>query len=85
MRRPINADGERQVSAEQVDMVSKWWMNSKQSAEATSIENLHRIERDDFFANFSRFNFNANTCDLSTDARDQSSGSKAAEQMERPE
>jgi hypothetical protein len=25
MRRPINADGERQVSARQVDMVSKWW------------------------------------------------------------
>jgi hypothetical protein len=85
MCRPINADGERQVSTEQVDMVSKWWMSSKQSAEAKSIENLRRIERDDFFANSRRFNFNANTCDLSTTVGDQSSGSKAAEQVRRPE
>jgi hypothetical protein len=31
-----------------------------------SMENLRRIQSIDFFANFSRFNFNANTCDLST-------------------
>jgi hypothetical protein len=31
-----------------------------------SIENLHRIKSFGFFANFRRFNLNANTCDLST-------------------
>ena len=35
-------------------------------ATPTSIENLRRIKSIDFFANYSRFNFNANTCDLST-------------------
>jgi hypothetical protein len=29
---------------------------------AASIKNLRRIKRSDFFANFSRFNFNTNTC-----------------------
>jgi Family of unknown function (DUF5330) len=35
-------------------------------AKPPSIENLHRIKSIGFFANFRRFNFNANTCDLST-------------------
>jgi hypothetical protein len=67
MRRPINADGERQVSARQLDMVSKWWMGVRLSIEPASIENLRRIKRRDFFAKSSRFNLNANTCDLSTE------------------
>jgi hypothetical protein len=80
MRWPINADGERQVSTAQLDMVSKWYTAWKPSTEPASIENLRRIKRRNFFANSSRFNLNANTCDLSTDAGDQPSGSKAAEQ-----
>jgi hypothetical protein len=46
-------------------MVSKWWTRFI-GGKPASIENLHRIKSFGFFANFRRFNLNANTCDLST-------------------
>ena len=59
-------------------MVSKWWIRPEQLfrlPKPASIENLRRIKSFEFLANFRRFNFNANTCDLSTavsqDMRDQ--------------
>src|SRR5258708_20523546 len=39
---------------------------SNQPRKPASIENLQRIKSVGFFANFGRFKFNANTCDLST-------------------
>src|SRR5258708_4624067 len=39
---------------------------SNQPRKPASIENLHRIKSVGFVANFGRFKFNANTCDLST-------------------
>src|SRR3982074_3081732 len=50
-------------------MVSKWWMWRTYPfgyGKPSSIENLHRIKSIGFFANFRRFNLDANTCDLST-------------------
>ena len=47
-----------------------WFRNGgrgpHRSRKPPSIENLHRIKSVGFFANFRRFNLNANTCDLST-------------------
>jgi hypothetical protein len=51
-------------------MVSKWWMDANFVRCISSIENLRRIKSIDFFANSFRFNFNANTCDLSTNVSD---------------
>src|SRR5580704_2757365 len=49
-------------------MVSKWWTRGLRDnlLKSASIENLHRIKSIGFFANFRRFNLNANTCALST-------------------
>jgi len=55
---------------------------------AVSIKNLRRIKSTDFFANYSRFNFKADTCDLSTPnsvAVEKSTGLKATEQERGPE
>jgi hypothetical protein len=55
---------------------------------AASIKNLRRIKSTGFFANYSRFNFKANTSDLSTPnsvAVEKSAGLKATEQERRPE
>jgi hypothetical protein len=55
---------------------------------AASIKNLRRIKSTDFFANYSRFNFKADTCDLSTPnsvAVEKSTGLKATEQERGPE
>src|SRR5882724_3981789 len=67
-RRSFNADGEREVSKS--DEI--WFRNGSRlrvcvffPANPPSIENLRQIESVGFFANFRRFNFNANTCDLS--------------------
>jgi hypothetical protein len=46
-------------------MVSKWWTGVDILRRIPSIENLRRIESIDFFVESSRFNLNANTCDLS--------------------
>ena len=53
---------------EPADMVSKWWKPRCGGFrhEMPSIENLHRIKSIGFFAVFPGFNFNTNTCDLST-------------------
>jgi hypothetical protein len=55
---------------------------------AASIKNLRRIKSADFLANYSRFNFKANTCNLSTAtsvAVEKSAGLNATEQEGRPE
>jgi hypothetical protein len=46
-------------------MVSKWWTGADITRRISSIENLRRIKSIDFFVESSRFNLNANTCDLS--------------------
>jgi hypothetical protein len=46
-------------------MVSKWWIGADILRHIPSIENLRRIKSIDFFVESSRFNLNANTCDLS--------------------
>ena len=68
-RRSFDADGERRVSRAQ----PVWFRNGGRRprfapfrGKPPSIENLHRIKSCGFFANFRRFNLNANTCDLST-------------------
>jgi hypothetical protein len=74
----INADGEYRVSAKQ----AVWFRNGGRppdAAQSVSIKNLRRIKPGEFFANSSRFNFNANTCDLSTDVGIRSSELKATE------
>jgi hypothetical protein len=43
---------------------------ARSSPKPASIENLHRIKSFEFFANFRRFNLNANTCDLWTAVSD---------------
>ena len=58
-------------------MVSKWWIEPNLRDCISSIENLRRIEAIDFFVNSFRFNFNANTCDLSTNVSDRSSELKS--------
>src|ERR1700694_4353383 len=65
----FDGDGERRVS--RADRI--WFRNGGCALAArafaekpASIENLHRIKSIGFFANFRRFNLNANTCDLST-------------------
>jgi hypothetical protein len=60
-------------------------VDGRDAAALASIKNLHRIKSVNFFANFSRFNFNANTCDLSTAVNHQSSAMKATERERQPE
>src|ERR1700736_452557 len=43
---------------------------ARSSSKPASIENLRRIKSFEFFANFRRFNLNANTCDLWTAVSD---------------
>src|SRR5882724_1313919 len=54
-------------------MVSNWWtppLPPGHRPKTASIENLRRIKSFEFFANFRRFNLNANTCDLWTAVSD---------------